>query len=178
MTEPHIMIDMESLGIGTKPVLLSLGAVKFNGDEILDEFHIAIDPSTCQAYGLEITASTVLWWMKPELEDARSALLNMDQMNLVQALTCFQVWAGQPQGLWGNGSAEDNVWLKSAYEAVGLDCPFDFRINRCYRTVKNLVPDRALMPPDELVAHDALCDARWQAKHLQAILKFMGLPLL
>ena len=174
----HIMIDFESLGVGTKPVLLSLGAVKFNHTEILDEFHIGIDPSTGQALGLEITASTVLWWMRPELQAARESLLGMEQIPISIALLKFQTWADNPKGIWGNGSAEDGVWLRSAYEAASLKCPFDFRINRCYRTIKNMFPDKSFYPPDEDVAHNALNDARWQAKHLQNICRAHNLVLL
>jgi hypothetical protein len=153
--------------------------VKFTLDEITDEFHMAVDPDSAPL--LTITPSTVLWWMGPDLQGARAALLAQSRFPLRNVLNRFTSWVGEDAktGLWGNGAAADNVWLRSAYNAVGIDFayPFDHRSDRCYRTIKNLVPDPALYPPDEAVAHDALCDARWQAKHLQAMLKDCGLPL-
>lgn len=167
---PHIMLDCETLGVTNDPLILSIGAVKFTETEIIDRFHVAIDPETAQLFGLKISASTVMWWMREELHDARKALLGHELHDLPSALRGFAQWLETPVGVWGNGAAADNVWVRNAYKAIGEDCPWDFRADRCYRTIKALFPDPALRPADEDVAHDALSDAVWQAKHLQNIM--------
>lgn len=174
--QPHIMLDLETLGVGTSPQLLSVGAVKFTADEIVDEFHMAVDPESAPL--MTISPSTVLWWLGPDLSEARAALLAQERHPLYNVLAKFSAWVTDPTTpIWGNGAAADNVWLRSAYAAAGLPFPGDHRVDRCYRTIKTMIPDPELFPPDEAVAHDALCDARWQAKHLQAMLRSRGLPL-
>lgn len=178
MIPVHVMLDCESLGVSNTPVLLSIGAVKFNETEILDRFHVAIDPETCTPFGLKIDASTVMWWMQEELGEARKALLGHEQHMLTDALRGFAQWLGDDvHGVWGNGAASDNVWLRNAYAAIGDDCPWGFRQDRCYRTFKTIFNDPELRPEDQGVAHDALADAMWQAKHLQRIVEFAGVPL-
>lgn len=173
---PHIMLDCETLGVGNEPVLLSIGAVKFTADEIVDRFHVAIDPETCQLFGLKINASTVMWWLEDDRQPARAALLAQERHALPDALRGFAQWLGDPAPVWGNGATADNVWLRNAFRAIGDDCPWSYRLDRCYRTVKNLAP-AGLEPSNSGVAHDALDDAVWQARHLMAICAHTGLPL-
>lgn len=173
MFKPHIMIDLETLSTSLNPLILSIGAVKFNETEILDEFVIGIKPATAEAAGLRIDAETVMWWMGDERAPARQRFFEVMKLPLTQALELFSGWAMQCDGgfsaIWGNGAAEDLVWMNSAYKAAGLSIPWDFRQQRCYRTMKAMCPNPLLRPEDEAVAHDPLCDARWQAKHLQNI---------
>lgn len=176
MTPYHVMLDCETLGVSNKPALLSIGAVKFNETEIIDRFHVAIDATSCQLFKLQIDASTVMWWLGEEREEARRALLGNELHDLPSALRGFQMWMGEPIGIWGNGASADNVWLRNAFEAIGDECPWKFWQDRCYRTMKNLVPAIELVR--EGVHHDAADDAMSQAKHLQAIVAHLGGGLL
>jgi hypothetical protein len=69
--------------------------------------------------------------------------------------------------IWGNGSTFDNVILRSAFAAAGLEYPVRFWADQCYRTKKNEFPTVPLVR--EGTHHKALDDAISQAKHLQAI---------
>jgi hypothetical protein len=173
----EVTIDLETLGVNPSPVLLSLGAVKHNGTEILDKFHVGIDPTTCQQLGLKIDASTVMFWMgeKGDVSEARAALLGLEKVDLVSALLGFAEWFGpEPLPVWGNGASADNVWMRSAYLAAGLECPWPFYMDRCYRTMKCVFP--GLEPVREGVHHDALADATSQATPLQAIIEHIQSP--
>lgn len=167
---PHIMVDLETLGTSNDALILSLGACRFHPDstEIVDSFYVKIDPASAQAYGLKIDVATVMWWMEQDAM-ARDALTDTDgQVDLVTALEGFAMWVGPDSlPLWGNGATFDNVLLRSAYKAIGMDCPWAFWDDRCYRTVKNLAPEIKLERAG--VHHNALDDAISQAKHLQAI---------
>lgn len=135
------MLDLETLGNGNDAVILSIGAVKFDAVEILDRFHVAINPETCTPYGLKIDASTVMWWLDDERQAARTSLLDNVTVDLPSALTGFASWLGSDSlPVWGNGSTFDNVILRNAYRATGLDYPIRFWHDWCYRTVKNMAP--------------------------------------
>lgn len=178
----HVMVDIETLGVGNNAALLSIGAVKFDTEKlgIEAEFYTMIDPISCQQYGMEIEAGTVMWWMQPEQDEARAAYMAQkhDQIDVASALDGFARWIqmSDPTGVkavWGNGSNFDNVILRNAYAAIDAECPWQFWEDRCYRTVKNLRKDIPMKR--EGMYHNALDDARSQALHLQTILLSMGL---
>lgn len=177
----HIMSDIETLGVSNKPVFLSLGAVRFTKDEIVDRFHVGIDPKDCQRYGLEIDAGTAWdYWADPKQAEARDKLHALPKIDLFSALDGFAAWVNQTpadeQGsLWGNGATFDNVAIRSAYDAVQLDYPFHYRKDECYRTLKNRCPDVEYAQVG--TAHDALDDAESQALHLQKICLQYGIML-
>lgn len=172
---PHVMLDCETLGVSSTPVLLSIGAVKFTDTEIVDRFHVAVNPETCTPFGLKIDASTVMWWLDPDRAEARAAMLGNETHALPDALRGFAAWMGEPTPVWGNGASADNVWLRSAFTAIGEACPWPFWLDRCYRTLKNLAP--AIELEREGCHHDAVEDATCQAKHLQKIIAHLGITL-
>lgn len=176
----HIMVDIETLGKGNSCMLWSLGAVLFDGDNILDKFEVAIDVVDAERYGLKIDAPTVLYWFDETRNEARKQIMAMPPVDLFAALDGFAIWVQQtPTGergsLWGKGSTFDNVRIKSAYEAVGLDYPFNYRQDECYRTMANRCPEVKFLPYG--TAHNHLDDAIAQTLHLQAICKHLGIVL-
>ena len=71
--------------------------------------------------------------------------------------------------VWGNGATFDNVILSNAYKAAGMEQPWKFWDDRCYRTVKGLLPDIKI---ERLgTHHNAVYDAMSQARHLQFLFK-------
>ena len=67
--------------------------------------------------------------------------------------------------VWGNGATFDNVIIANAYKAVSLDKPWAYRSDRCYRTMINTFQD-VRKPDMQGTVHNALDDAKLQAKHL------------
>lgn len=175
----HIMIDLETLGTRHNAVILSIGAVKFDPGipaDIQDRFHVAVDPSSCQNFGLEIDASTVMWWLHADRDMAREKLLGHLRFDLPTALEGFALWFGQESmPVWGNGATFDNMILRSAYEATHIPCPWKYWHDRCFRTVKNMVPAIAQLHLG--VLHDAANDAASQALHLQVLVRHLGLEI-
>ena len=55
-------------------------------------------------------------------------------------------------------------------------CPWTYRENRDYRTIRNLLGANYQQPPTVL-SHHALEDAKWQAQHLMNILKHNNLDI-
>lgn len=162
-----VMIDLETLGKRGNSVILSIGAVKFNGDGLGDEFYMVVDPQSCIAAGLEMDVSTIMWWMK-QSDEARAAF-EREGARLPSVLTAFSRFiqdggnAGDTR-VWGNGASFDNPILGNAYHKCGMEQPWKFWNDRCYRTVKSQFPDSPM--PRTGTHHNALDDAKSQAQHL------------
>lgn len=169
----NVMIDLETLGTSPDSVILAIGAVKFNGLTIVDEFYEVIDPQSCIDAGLKVDVSTVMWWMQ-QGEEARSAF-KRPGYPLVNTLAGFTAWLGaddKGHKVWGNGADFDNAMLQMAYKKAGQMQPWKFWDNRCYRTMKALRPDIKMQRVG--THHNALDDAKDQALHLIEILKAVG----
>lgn len=177
----HVMADLETLSTADNALILSIGGVLFDGDTILDKFHVGIDPVDAERYGLRVDAATAWgYWANPERDEARKRLFELPKVDLFAALDGFSIWVQQTPtdergSLWGNGATFDNVLIQNAYKAAGLENPFSYKQQACYRTLKNLCPEVEYAQIG--VAHDALDDAQSQAAHLQAICKRLGIAL-
>lgn len=176
----HVMIDIETLSKGNKPVLLEIGAVKFNADEIVDRIQVGIDPEDCQRYGLEIDADTVMYWFRETMGEARRVQNEMGRIDLFSALDGFKAWVEQTPAhelgsAWGKGATFDNVKLKAAYDAAKIGYPFSYRQDECYRTMANRFPD--IKYEQVGTAHSGVADAESQAIHLITICKAHGIAL-
>jgi hypothetical protein len=160
------MVDLETFGTKPGSPIASIGAVRFDGEKILDKFYVVVDVahSPLQAFD----GDTVKWWLG-QAKGAQEALLNKESHSLFGALHMFTEWLGDDAGeVWGNGASFDNVLLQAAYEACGMDVPWKFWNDRCFRTVKNLYRD-VKAPKRKGTHHNALDDAIHQAEHLIAI---------
>jgi exodeoxyribonuclease VIII len=159
------MIDLETWSTQNHASIISIGAVKFVGDDILDTFHVGVDPRSGPEYGLHTDPDTVLWWMDPERDEARKAWLELSKVDIYSALAGFSDWFGpESMPVWGNGATFDNVILREAFKRVNVFCPWKFWHDRCYRTMKSVHPIPA--DPREGTHHNALDDALYQTKHL------------
>jgi len=178
----EVMIDLETLSVESNAAIISIGAVKFDPYAKIGElgdpnnpdykhFYATVDFHSLTEAEFHVEGSTVRWWME-QSDEARHALLQ-DQVDIGTALSAFWVWFGDVSlPTWGNGAGFDNVILRNAYQKLGGVAPFKFSHDRCFRTMKALIPDVAYMGP--AVAHDALQDAEAQAVHLQKLYNFLN----
>lgn len=177
----HVMADIETLGLADDCVILSIGGVLFDGTTIYDKFHVGIDPVDAERYGLKVDAGTAWnYWCDPKRNEAREKLFAMPKVDLYAALDGFKQWVLQTPSeergsLWGKGATFDNVRIKNAYAAVGIESPFNYRQDECYRTLANRCPHVGYKQVG--VAHDALDDAVSQAHHMQEICLYLGIEL-
>ena len=164
----HVMIDLETMGTRPNAPIVAIGAVMFDGNEILDEFYVNVDLESAVAHGRAVVdPKTVLWWMDQGGE-ARSALRD-DKKEVIVALYAFRDWLKpvEPEGVWGNGASFDNTILSETYRRLNLTPPWEFWKDRCYRTMKGMYPQIKMERTG--VHHNALDDAKSQALHLIAI---------
>lgn len=166
----NVMVDLETLGNGSNAVIIAIGAVEFDTESGLGRvFYANIDPQSCVNAGLVMDVSTVMWWMK-QSDQARAAF-DKPSTTLTEALKAFFEWYPEDANMWGNGATFDNVILSNAYKATGLNRPWPYWADRCYRTLKALHPDIAAARTG--THHNALDDATTQATHAIQILKAM-----
>jgi exodeoxyribonuclease VIII len=166
------MLDLETLGTGPESVIIAIGAVKFDPATkiITDVFYEVVDRESSVAIGLKIDQATVDWWAKQSTE-ARAAF-NEPGKPIVGTLMKFKdQFANQNSVVWGCGSDFDNVIMGSAYRLSGIEQPWKFWNNRCYRTMKSMYPSVVMKRSG--THHNAVDDAISQANHLMDILAHM-----
>lgn len=172
----HVMLDIETLGNKTNSVILSIGACYFNPEtsEIGDTFHQHINAEDCVESGLDMNASTVLWWMG-QSKDAQSKITEGQEnaIPLFDVLSDLSEFIDGDAQVWGNGATFDNAIVNNAYEKKGLTKPWKFWNDRDVRTIVELGQAVGFDPkrdmPFDGVKHDALSDAIHQAKYVSAI---------
>jgi hypothetical protein len=170
------MIDLETWGTRPGSALRSIGAVMFDpaGGDIGAEFYVNVDRESCLKAGLHIDPLTVEWWAKQSAE-ARQGLL-VDPKPLNDALHAFNVWWEVNRGIriWSHGANFDQPILDAAYHAGGaVISPWKFWDSRCTRTVYDIagIDARKALFLKGGVAHNALDDARVQARAVQAAMR-------
>lgn len=171
----QVMLDLETMGKNKTAAIISIGAVGFTDEGLVEhaEFHQEVNLQSCIDAGLKVDGSTVMWWLQ-QSQEAREVFKYNDQAKpLHKVLVAFSEWcnAWDVEEIWGNGVGFDNTILESAYNITGIQLPWKFWNDRCYRTMKNMYPHIQLERPEELVLHNALDDAKYQALHLLKILK-------
>lgn len=171
----HVMIDLETLGNRPGCIVLSIGAVWFDERQMLQDFYAEIGQKSSEHHGLRADMSTVYWW-EEQNEGARSLLertrtgINSDT-SLPVVLKLFSEWLPPSPIIWGNGASFDNIILAECYKAAGIEMPWKFWNDRCYRTLKNMFPDVSFVRSG--THHNALDDARSQATHASAIMRWL-----
>lgn len=166
-----IMLDLETMGNDSKSAIIAIGAVAFNDNVIVDRFYTQVNLTSAMRYGGFVDGSTVMWWLK-QSKEARAAFENNDTApDILTALSSFSEWYGKVNGgeVWGNGAMFDNSILSSAYKNCGVEQPWKFWDDMCYRTIKNMYKRIKLNRVGTY--HNAVDDAESQALHLIEILK-------
>ncbi|HEI3629540.1 TPA: 3'-5' exoribonuclease [Escherichia coli] len=171
----HLMIDLETMGKNPDAPIISIGAIFFDPQtgDMGPEFSKTIDLETA---GGVIDRDTIKWWLKQSRE-AQSAIMT-DEIPLDDALLQLREFIDENSGeffvqVWGNGANFDNTILRRSYERQGIPCPWRYYNDRDVRTIVELGKaidfDARTAIPFEGVRHNALDDARYQAKYVSAI---------
>ncbi|GEI86062.1 exonuclease [Escherichia coli] len=171
----HLMIDIETMGKNPNAAIISIGAIFFDPQtgDMGPEFSKTIDLDTA---GGVIDRDVIKWWLKQSRE-AQSAILT-DEIPLDDALLQLREFIAENSGeffvqVWGNGANFDNVILRRSYERQGIPCPWRYYNDRDVRTIVELGKaidfDARTAIPFEGERHNALDDARYQAKYVSAI---------
>ena len=171
----HLMIDIETMGNKPTAPIVTIGAVFFDPQTggLGAEFYMAVNLASAMEQGATPDGDTILWWLKQSAE-ARAAICTDDTKHIADVLSELSSFisrnADNPSYLkvWGNGANFDNVILRSAYDRADQTCPWQFWNDSDVRTMVLLGKELGFDPkrnmPFDGVAHNALADARHQAK--------------
>ncbi|WP_200583685.1 3'-5' exonuclease [Klebsiella variicola] len=177
----HVMVDLETMGKKNNAPIVAIGAVVFDPStgSIGESFYKVVCLESSVNWGAVIDPSTVIWWLKQSSE-ARSAIVNDDAIPLQDALLQFRefvsdnVAGGSKKAqVWGNGASFDNSILRSSYDCIAEDYPWEYWNDRDVRTMLELGQAISFDPkttiPFEGSRHNALADAIHQARYVSAI---------
>ena len=177
----HVMVDLETMGKKHNAPIVAIGAVVFDPatGSIGESFYKVVCLESSVNWGAVIDPSTVIWWLRQSSE-ARSAIVNDDAIPLQDALLQFRefvsdnVAGGSKKAqVWGNGASFDNSILRSSYDCIAEDYPWEYWNDRDVRTMLELGQVISFDPkttiPFEGSRHNALADAIHQARYVSAI---------
>lgn len=176
----HIMIDLETLGTRPDAAIIQLGAVLFepkSGGKILNnkafnQYILVQDGSG------SIDHSTLCFWLTEKSALKMGTALSTEARHLAEVLGAFIQWPEQEldlsweaiEGVWAKPDVFDLPVLKSAFNRVGRDAPWDRRASRDAQTLFSLVGGAPEIDWTGFTHHDALDDAIGQAMQVQMAL--------
>ncbi len=175
----HLMIDLETMGNKPNAPVVSIGAVFFEPStgELGKEFYRVVSLKSSMDGGAVPDPDTIIWWMQQN-QEARKAICDKDAISISAALIKLNTFILDNTDIdkvqvWGNGATFDNVILRANYEREFLPCIWKFWNDRDVRTIVELGRAIGINPrrdiPFEGDRHNALADAKHQAKYVSAI---------
>lgn len=168
-----VMVDMETLGTTADAIILSIGAVRFNleTDEIDDNgFYASVSIDSNLEFKRRLQENTLIWWLQ-QPADAQRVFYEVKD-TLPAALQGLSDWIGDDSStIWSNGADFDIPMLAHTYSQQMMERPWKFWNSRCVRTYRGLPGAKAISVPRMGTHHNALHDAIYQARLVQAIHK-------
>ena len=159
----RLMLDFETLDVAECPVILSMGAVVFNENGIIDCIYEKIDKQSCLDLGCTISQETVDWW-EQQTEAARAAAFGgKTNIGYAMGMLVDLYKKHECEEIWSKGAIADIRWANNILDKLGLQKPWKFWEEMCFRTYLKYSPKVDFQPSGE--AHNALDDATNQAKH-------------
>lgn len=177
----HLMIDIETMGNKPNAPIVSIGAVFFEPStgELGEEFYRVVSLKSAMDGGAVPDPDTIMWWMQ-QSEEARTAIC--DKENAIALWFALSEFSHsfirnntdpKKVQVWGNGATFDNVIMRASYDREDIPCPWHFANDRDVRTIVELGKAIGINPrrdiPFEGDKHNALADAKHQAKYVSAI---------
>lgn len=167
----HVMIDIETMGNMSRSAIVSVGAVRFDLEtgEIGEKFYMNVDLQSCLDAGMIINADTLMWWLS-QGEEARKKISSKG-FPLSRVLISLSAFVDKDDQVWGNSARFDLGILSDAFNALKKPIPWDFRKERCVRTLVSFAPEVKDAEQNTGVAHDALADCMFQINYCSKIFR-------
>jgi exodeoxyribonuclease VIII len=133
----HVMLDLETMATSPDAAITAIGACSFDLEAGTPGhlFYVPVRLSSSVSLGGTMDPKTVIWWTQQD--DAAKAHLTDDHaVSLPEALVAFKRFVEtlgprESIAMWGNGAGFDNVILRTAYERVDIDAPWNWQGDRC-----------------------------------------------
>lgn len=171
----HYMIDLETLGLGPRAKILSIGIVNFNPLAMTEAQSylrgIYLEPDiTAQTYRTA-DESTVTWWKSQD-----ENLIPRGTMD--PGIACIKIEKflhthSKPPMLWAQGTDFDISKFESFYEEyLPGEFPWKYNSKRDLRTLISVCPH--VEWPENHQKHNALADAQCQARMVWRCMNFLN----
>jgi len=168
----NVMIDLETLGLRSTSVILSIGAVYFDIEtgETGEEFYCTIDIDSCVECGLTIDAKTLQWWLSKS-DSAKDSLNGKMSLNgALWGLHTFLLKGSIKNNLiWANSPKFDLGILVNAYKATDIIQSWDDKNERDVRTLASLAPEIKNECVFNGTEHNPIDDCKHQIKYCSQI---------
>lgn len=164
----HLMLDMETMAVSPRAVVLSLGAVHFNpwSNGYGEKLYFKIDLDDQDKLGREIDPNTLDWWAKQDPVIMDEAFSPNDRIPLTEAMNQFHKFAWGCDCFWSHGATFDLVIIEDILRQLKRPLPWNYWQLRDTRTLFDLGFDPDMPKGSK---HDALQDAIRQATGVQNI---------
>jgi len=181
-----MMVDVETIGNESTPIIIQLSAVIFNIEtgETYEEFDQLIDPATSVKYGLNSSASTIDWWLIQPKEAFNKVVVKAinEGLDICVVLDNFAKFIEtakknhKVKAIKWYGNGDDWSWVASNYYATKRNPPVPFWDSLDVRTpvewgikILNINPKKTTV--FQGIKHDAISDCTHQIKYLCEIYK-------
>lgn len=164
----HLMVDLETMAVTPRAVVLSLGAVHFDpwSNGYGDKLYFRIDLDDQDKLNREIDPNTLDWWSKQDPAIMEEAFSPDNRVPLTTAIDQFHKFAWGCDAFWSHGSAFDLIIIEDIYRQLNKNVPWQFWQMRDTRTLFDLGADPEMPKGGK---HDALQDAIRQAIGVQTV---------
>lgn len=157
------MLDFETLDIADCPVILSMGAVVFNEQGIVDCISEKIDTRSCIELGCTISDNTIAWWDKQSKEARDAAWGGKTNIGYAMGMLVDFYKKHECKEIWSAGALADIRWTNNILIKLDLEKPWEFYQEMCFRTFRKYMHQIDFEKSG--TAHNALDDAINQAKY-------------
>lgn len=172
MHNKHMMIDLETLGTTADSVIVSMGAVVFDLDDLTiadDTLYEVLDIDAQVRAGRIISHDTLAWWMTKTEPAARKvfATRKNERCPFHYALGILNEFAqrNDVKYVWSNGKDFDIPMVVHAMHHASIEPYWKFWNHKCFRDyVTEHDPEKKFRP--QANDHNALADAFNQAHWL------------
>lgn len=180
-TVTDITVDIETLGTQPGCPIIQIGYCGF------DAYDTSFTPLISGAYRIPLSAiqgkdkidgDTLDWWFNQSASAVAELLSNVGTLSATKPSEVSMLIAfaqditphAQQANLWGNSHSFDLVLIEAALARHGMEKHWNFRNERCYRTLKE---ELYWVKADPFIGtkHIALNDAYNEAAHLYKLLK-------
>lgn len=163
----NVMVDIETLGQAPHGAIVDIGWAFFDEEGLQHGAAAKVDVEDSLRHGI-VDGSTLCWWFRQSAEAIAEVFGSEGRVPLHEALNKLNaaIEKENPELVWFNPPTFDASILRFACSRLGLVPCWDFRQERCLRTLVGVA--KGLDPTFECyeseLAHSALSDARAQAR--------------
>jgi hypothetical protein len=163
----RVMLDIETWGTTPGCAIESIGLVEFGPGRVGDACGVSVSLSSCREHDLTTDDDTIEWMHDQREQDVDALREGRALAAALERVAAFLPFRAE---VWAKPPAFDCVLLARAYRACGYETPWDHWRTRDVRTARDLAGDAWPDIDQDGPKHEAVGDARYQARQLAGAL--------